>query len=212
MPIIATLKYLVALDLKGTSITDNGIDNLFKLKDLQYLALAACKNITDRSIPKLLKMRNLKALHIGNSGISPEGARTLMRSNKFKMLGFEGLHLSEQTIPEMSDSRLTILTLRNNNFTDKLVKKIMLMKRLWYLDIINNEKISQSAIDKITKIPNLRVVEYVPSLKNHVIFPEWFLEPQVYKNNVWDSELLQEILRQSLDMYNTEFNLEPAKE
>lgn len=210
LPVIATLKYLIALDLKGTSITDDGIDNLLKLRDLQYLAISDCKGITDRSIPKILRMRNLQALHIGKSGISAEGAKSLIRSNKFKMLGLDGLHISEQIIPNMSDCRLTILTLRNNKFTDKLVKKIRPMKRLWYLDIINNEKMSQGAIDKITKIPNLRVVEYVPSLKNHIIFPEWFLEPQIYKNNIWDSRLLQEILRQSLDMYNTEFNLEPS--
>jgi hypothetical protein len=57
------MRWLEALDLTGTNVTDKGLRHLEHMSNLQILALTDCPNITDAGVSRLRKaLPNCKIL------------------------------------------------------------------------------------------------------------------------------------------------------
>lgn len=66
------LPSLRVLVLYNSSVTDKGVEELASSYDLEELHLHACERVTERSIPSISKMKKLRLLGIGFTGISPQ--------------------------------------------------------------------------------------------------------------------------------------------
>jgi Leucine Rich repeat len=77
---IVTLSNLQKLDLDGTHVTDAGVTALLKLKKLTNLRLSNLPQVTDKSLPAISKMTNLKVLFVGHNGISAPGVQLLKKN------------------------------------------------------------------------------------------------------------------------------------
>jgi RNA polymerase sigma-70 factor, ECF subfamily len=65
-----------SLGLRGTPITDAGLQSMGTLPHLESLGLSRTK-VTDECIPHLLKLQSLKGLRVEKTGVSAEGIRRL---------------------------------------------------------------------------------------------------------------------------------------
>ncbi len=90
---VATLQYL---DLQNTQISNDGLAYLARLPSLTYLRLKENRQLTNESIPHLLRMERLADLQIHETAIDQQGLRDL-----------EG----------MKTLRDICIDVRNNNYT-----------------------------------------------------------------------------------------------
>ncbi|MBD3285273.1 hypothetical protein GF359_10910 [candidate division WOR-3 bacterium] len=73
---LSRMDKLTELNLHGSDITDDGIDQLVSMTNLRFLDLSATK-ITDASIQELSKMNNLRYLDIKGTEITTAGLKRL---------------------------------------------------------------------------------------------------------------------------------------
>lgn len=75
---VARLKHLNKLYLDRTAITDNGIDHLNTLPNLEYLNLIGTK-VSDASVKKLADLKALRSVYLWQSAVSDSGIVQLRR-------------------------------------------------------------------------------------------------------------------------------------
>jgi Leucine-rich repeat (LRR) protein len=76
----ADLAKVTSLWLNNTKITDEGLKELPKLKNLTYTLNLSFTQITDASIKELAKLKNLKNLTLMNTQITDTGAAELKKA------------------------------------------------------------------------------------------------------------------------------------
>jgi Leucine-rich repeat (LRR) protein len=74
---LMTLTNLTGLDVRDGQITDTGIKDIAKLKNLTQLVLNGNKGVTDASIPQLLQLKKLTYLDIYDLKLTPAGIKML---------------------------------------------------------------------------------------------------------------------------------------
>lgn len=77
---VGKLASLVKLHLNHTVVTDNGIDNLVNLNNLEYLNLFDTQ-VTDASLLKLAKLKSLKKLYLWQTKVTKPGVEAFKKSN-----------------------------------------------------------------------------------------------------------------------------------
>jgi hypothetical protein len=70
----------VWLDLTNTAVTASGLSDALKAKELRYLLLNGCKNITDQELGKL-KFNSLSELSLIGTKTSVAGLEILLANN-----------------------------------------------------------------------------------------------------------------------------------
>lgn len=78
LEIIGTLEQLEMLDLVMTEITDQGLQKIGDLKNLDELRLKDNPQLTDNCIPYLATLQALKSVHLGNTAVSIKGVKRLL--------------------------------------------------------------------------------------------------------------------------------------
>jgi len=76
---LSKMNKLTELNLHGSDITDDGIDQLVSMTNLRFLDLSATK-ITDASLAELSKIKSLRYLDIKGTEITTAGLKTLRKS------------------------------------------------------------------------------------------------------------------------------------
>ena len=66
------LPSLASLGLHRTKVTDTGIQRLCSVYDLEYLGLFFAQRVTERSVTQIARMKKLRLLGIGMSGMCPD--------------------------------------------------------------------------------------------------------------------------------------------
>ncbi len=77
---ISKLKNLIKLHLNHTAVTDKGIDNLLKLNNLEYLNLVGT-TITDAGLEKLGQIKSLKNIYLWQSQVTKIGFETFKKKH-----------------------------------------------------------------------------------------------------------------------------------
>ena len=75
----ADLEKVVSLNLNFTKITDEGLKELPKLKQLTYLRLFSTQ-ITDSSLKELAKLKQLTSLNLNNTKVTKAGVAELQKA------------------------------------------------------------------------------------------------------------------------------------
>lgn len=78
--VLVNLPRLVHLNLQDCDVTDVGVAKLQGLRQLDYLALTNSKQVTDKCLPYLKNLRDLRYLYIRGTGISADGVQALRRA------------------------------------------------------------------------------------------------------------------------------------
>lgn len=78
---LSKLKELRTLNLEASDMTDQGLKAIGGLKHLENISLDANQNITDASLPTLLRLEHLKILRLDRTKITPEGLERFLKSS-----------------------------------------------------------------------------------------------------------------------------------
>lgn len=127
-------KSLERFYLEAPSVTPNGIKDLSsKFPQLNCLGLVNCRGVNDSALPYILNCRKLQSLTLIVSPISAVAVARMVKQLpivhlcvEFQDQGAEGAKL----VSMLPESKLTLLVLTGVRIDEKLVSKLVAMKRL----------------------------------------------------------------------------------
>ena len=162
-----SLKNLSALDKLATlmindgrgQITDAGLEELAKLKQLESLGLQGV-NITQAGVATLAEMDNLHSLTLPGSKITDTGLKELGRLNNLKVLELSGSKITDAGLGELSGlDKLEYLGLSYALVTDSGLKELSKFKQLSRLSLPH--KITDSGLVELLPISKLTELNLV---------------------------------------------------
>ena len=139
---LAQINSLEYLDLPHRDITDKGIAQIVKLKNLKYLWVGCGTNspLTNVALQYVSKLQSLEYLHIGGKGLSDAGIDDLA-----KLTNLRELHLS------FADS-----------ITNEGLAKLKTLKSLERLDLGICNNLTISSLSGLNALSNLSEKKYMP--------------------------------------------------
>ena len=96
----ADLEKVVSLNLNFTKITDEGLKELPKLKQLTYLRLFSTQ-ITDASLKELAKRQQLTAIDLGSTQITDTGLKELAKLEQLASLNLNNTKVTKAGVAEL---------------------------------------------------------------------------------------------------------------
>ena len=96
----ADLEKVVSLNLNFTKITDEGLKELPKLKQLTYLRLFSTQ-ITDASLKELAKRQQLTAIDLGLTQITDAGLKELAKLEQLASLNLNNTKVTKAGVAEL---------------------------------------------------------------------------------------------------------------
>jgi hypothetical protein len=129
------LPALTFLNLRGCSITDDG---LMHLKELEILRLFQCDTITDDTLKVIATFKNLQKLEIS---------------------GFKNTRVTDTGIGYLRLLNLIDLNIsRNPNLTDKAVEYVSQIDSLITLDISFCDEVTDACVQHLSQLKNLHIL------------------------------------------------------
>ena len=101
----ADLEKVVSLNLNFTKITDEGLKELPKLKQLTYLRLFSTQ-ITDSSLKELAKRQQLTAIDLGSTQITDTGLKELAKLKQLTSLNLNNTKVTKAGVAELQKALL----------------------------------------------------------------------------------------------------------
>jgi len=146
------------LELAETQVTDRGVENLTKFKNIRYLDLSMTR-ITGASGESLAKMGNLKRLNVSCNDLGDHFVAHLDDAHRdelwFPSLGLFDCGLTDASLPALGRIRyLQQLDLSANAVTDDGLRHLAGLKNLRILDL-SNCPITDRGLQELKSLPAL---------------------------------------------------------
>jgi len=150
---LAGLKHL---EIYGCSLKNINIQNLSKLKSLEYIGIPYDSN--DVTLNLLLSLDRLEFINASGTRITGAHFEELDKLPNLKILDLRYTRLAENAISKLKNAEnLKTLLLTGAEITDKHLEGIEQLKSLQNL-ALTKTKITDSALKRIEQLPNLRYV------------------------------------------------------
>ncbi len=158
IPYINEMKQLERLDLRHTSVTDKGIRDLEFSPNIRYLCLSYCTGVTNASIPILVKVfPNLDDLLLSTTGVNAKGLR-LLKPLKLQRIVVTGLNLNDDDVDVLVDLGIPDITLESNPITDKAIDKLKKIPNLTHLSVEFCKTISDAKLAELKELnPQMKI-------------------------------------------------------
>ena len=140
---LTALKNLYLLNLADTQITDRCFESLAKFPRLVQLNIRECPEIKGDGIERLTGIR---ILDISKTNFKRSNIKKLANLKFIIDLNLDGLGLSDKDLIPLLDMRLVRLNLKGSRITDKFLKRLIQIKSLKALNLVENKSISRKAI------------------------------------------------------------------
>lgn len=148
---LPNLKYL---DLSGSKVTDQGIENLWPLKKLEELDLSRTA-LTDRGLKTLATLTNLRSVNLEETAVSNAGIANLGKLPKLRALYLNKTAIGDASLEHLRNSSfLKNLALHGTRVTDAG------MVSLEGLDLtglyLSATQVSDAGIEAIDRMPDIQ--------------------------------------------------------
>ena len=145
---------LTKLWIAGTRITDEGLYSVGQMAGLRDLALG--DRITDAGLEKLLPLKNLEALWLGNNdNITDAGVRCVGRFSGLSALDVGSEKISDAGIAQLKDSKhIYDLRLRCQGMTDAGMAHLRGVRQLGFLQL-ESDRLTDAGMPTIRSFPRL---------------------------------------------------------
>jgi serine/threonine protein kinase len=138
-----------------TDITDSGATYFQNFPKLKQLGLSETQ-IGDFGLEKISAL-NLEELRLSNTRITPAGLKFLEKMPSLKILLVGRNSIGDAGARAVSKlTKLEHLSLESTNLTNEGLKEILSLKNLTNLDLHGNNQLSNSSLDILNQLPNLR--------------------------------------------------------
>jgi beta-lactamase regulating signal transducer with metallopeptidase domain len=166
---LAICTRLTSLSLRGNAITDNGLDSIVKLKNLEVLDLGNSSSvgsqmqITDRGLAKLAALTRLKHLNLSSTrlplGFTDKGLSHLSEFPDLESFDVSGFGLSDEALVHMGRcTNLRRLGLHHGGFSDKGMKEIRKLTKLKSISIASGQ-LTEAGLLHLEALPQLEFAE-----------------------------------------------------
>lgn len=98
-------KALTELVLANTFITDKSVQHIATFAKLRTLNLSNCAAVTDKGIRDLLKLKNLQALWIPGTAVTDSGLEGVAQMKQLKVLGLASPSITEKGVKKLTALR-----------------------------------------------------------------------------------------------------------
>jgi Leucine-rich repeat (LRR) protein len=113
---VVDLPFSVSFDNKG--VTDDDLDCLQKLPDLEAVYLRKCK-VTDKGLEKLAGLTKLKYLFLGQTSVTDKGLESLKGMTKLQTLSLVGTQVTDSGLAQLKGlGSLRVLEIKGSKVTD----------------------------------------------------------------------------------------------
>lgn len=159
---IGKMKQLEFVWLDKTAISDEGISHLSNLQSLKELVLQYVP-ITDAAMPVIAKLRNLRSLSMGQTQISDQGVQQLI-GLPLERLKLDGTRITDGVGPTLAQfPNLVSLDLFETQVTDAVLIGANRWSRLEYMRLIDTG-ITDKSIPVLSGIRTLKAVSLGPGV------------------------------------------------
>jgi len=158
---------LIILDLRGTDITDEGIEKLSSIKTLRTLVLEDCQKLGHRGFKALSTLENLEVLSLRNTKVSDADVEVLLPLKEMKLLYISKSEaITDRTVDTvLKFEQLVSLRIGSTSLTKAGIEKLQKHPNLSFLGLrdlsIDDEKMPSQFAEGLT-------IVYIPEL--------WFLD------------------------------------
>ena len=154
---LCTQTDMVALNLQGIDLTDEGLQAVGKLTKLQKLSICDTL-VTEKGLIVLKKLPLLEKLNLSRNKLGEGLPEHLKNLKKLRLLDLSGTQLKDKAVTNLPNfERLIVIDLRRNNLTDRCIDSILRYKNLQVLDITDTW-ISAKALEKLRVLPHLKTI------------------------------------------------------
>lgn len=139
-PFLAGFPNLRGLFVKQRQLTDDGLGEVAKLKNLEEFYFWDAYDITDKGVTKLRNMPRLSTVHLSRSHLSDQGLATLAGLPRIEQLSLQENEISDEGVRMLRDNAK--------------------IEVLWIGNVGNlRSQLSDASIPVFASMPNLRVLD-----------------------------------------------------
>jgi internalin A len=149
------------LGFSGAYLTDTGLKELAKVRNLKDLGLWCCP-IIDADLKEVVKLKHLEKLNLGGTKITGSGLKEVAKFAKLTYLNLRYLPIADADLSELAKLKnLTHLVLNDTQITDEGLKKIVNLGKLSFLQLIDDPEhgyvpqITDAGLKELAKLKHL---------------------------------------------------------
>jgi len=118
------VKFPFSVSFDGKGVTDEALDHLAKLPDLEAIYLRKCK-VTDKGMEKLAKLTKLKYLYLNDTEVGDKGLEQLKGLSKLESFGLMNTQVTDEGLAHLKGlSALKVLEIKGSKVTDTGVAEL----------------------------------------------------------------------------------------
>ncbi|GIX03550.1 MAG: hypothetical protein KatS3mg113_0556 [Planctomycetaceae bacterium] len=153
------LEQITELDMKGSSVTDQGLQQIGKLSQLRFLDIRSTQFITANSFPAIAQATSLEELRVDPGKITDESLAVLRPLSELQRFDLRGVKLSYAGYAELlHHKKLIELDLRDSNMDDQaldVVTDLPELERLW----LGRTRVTDEGVKKLAKLERLHTLD-----------------------------------------------------
>lgn len=153
------LEVITELDLKGSQVTDRGLENLGKLTHLARLDMRNTEKLTKQAYQHVATVGSLEELHVDGNKIDDAGMIALRPLTELRRLHLRYARLSPAGYAELvHHPKLVELELRDSNADDEamnFVANLPELEQLW----LARTRITDVGLARLGSLPRLEALE-----------------------------------------------------
>ncbi len=144
--------------LTTEALTEADFDIIASLTHLELLALSE-SNVSDETVAKLMNLRSLKRLYLGDTAVSDTGLRELAALSEMEWLELDNTKITGKTLPAITKmSKIQHVGISTTAVTEADIRDLAWPLSLRTL-VVSQNMISKATIEKLKKDnPNLEVI------------------------------------------------------
>lgn len=154
---IATLRNVVALNIKYGSLTGLGIKQIAAVPSIKYLNLEGCDTL-DSEFGVLAMMPMLNSLSLKDTSITDTGVELLCRSRSLRHISLAGTQITDASLQALASMKsLESISLYGTSVSDPGIDYLSKSSSLKSLELTST-KITSEGIASLAAIPNLETI------------------------------------------------------
>jgi hypothetical protein len=147
-------KPVVAIDLRETNITNEGLKDLAFFPQLQLVDLRRTR-ITDAGLKELAKVRRLRHLELGDTQVTGTGLRDLVPLTQLDTLRLERTPITDESLKDLAElPQIRSLSLEATDISDAGLKAVGTLKNLEALNL-GQTKVTDAGVKELAGLVQL---------------------------------------------------------
>jgi serine/threonine protein kinase len=106
----------------SVNVTDSALQALAELSQLKHLGLNGNNKLTDKAAARLVELKSVTSLDLGNTGFGDDGLKDLAALSGLANLDIQGTPTTDKGLSYLADRKLSAVNVRNTQVTAAGVK------------------------------------------------------------------------------------------